>query len=65
MLIRKRVDIAPNNNLMVDNWKVQYLNDPITDSCELKETYSGLALMKKTEEQKYLGLFSPARGTTW
>ena len=55
MLISKDVDTVPNNNLMVDSWKVQYVNDPATDSCELKETFEGLELIKKTEEQKYLG----------
>ena len=62
MLISKHVDTVPNNNLMVDNWKVQYVNDPITDSCELKETYAGLELIQKTEEQKYLGFVLYCRG---
>ena len=62
MLISKHVDTVPNNNLMVVNWKVQYVNDPITDSCELKETYAGLELIQKTEEQKYLGFVLSCRG---
>ena len=62
MLISKSVDTVPNNDLMVDSWKVKYVNSPGTDSYEMVETYEGLEIIKKTEKQKYLGFVLSSRG---
>jgi hypothetical protein len=62
MFVSKNVSTVPNNNLMVDSWKVKYVDNPSTASSEGIETYGGLELMNKTEKQKYLGFVLSNKG---
>ena len=62
MLISKDRENVPNNNLMVDNWKVNYVDNPSTGSYEMVETYEGMECIGKTEKQKYLGFFLSSFG---
>ena len=62
MLISKDRVNVPNNDLMVDCWKVKYKDNPSTGSYEMVETYEGMECIGKTEKQKYLGFFLSSFG---
>ena len=62
MLVSKNMENVPNNNLMVDNWKVKYVDNPNTGSYEMVETYEGMECIGQTEKQKYLGFFLSSCG---
>jgi hypothetical protein len=55
MLISKSVDTVPNNDLMVDSWKVKYVNSPGTDR----------KLLRKQRNRNILVLSYPAEEIIW
>ena len=62
MLIGKNTQNVVETDLVVDTWKVEYLDNPVTGEADLVETYSGQMPIKKTDEQKYLGFVLSSKG---
>ena len=55
MIISKKKDILPTNQLTVDDWNVTHVENPVTGVSELEETFQGLVNIEYTDNQKYLG----------
>ena len=62
MLIGKNSASIIDNDLMVDNWKIEYEDNSSTGEADLVETYAGQISIKKTDEQEYLGFVLSSKG---
>ena len=73
MIVGKNHEKVMDNPIMVDKWKVEYLEDyenneangnigQLENNHKISETYDGEVKMEKTERQKYLGFILSARG---
>ena len=61
MLIGKKSEQIMNNSILVDKWKLNYLEDS-KDGNEIVERFDGQAEMGKTEQHKYLGYILSNKG---
>ena len=55
MIICKKKDVLPTNQLTVDDWNVTHVDNPVTGVSELEERFQGLVNIEYTDNQKYLG----------
>ena len=62
MLVGKNISNVVNNNLDVDNWIVQYVENKLTGEADLIENYGGKVDIGKVEEYKYLGFVISCKG---
>ena len=62
MLIGKDTENVVNNELMVDNWTIDYVKNSDTGEDDLVENYNGQVLIEKTNEYKYLGFVISNKG---
>ena len=62
MLVGKSQDKVINNNLQVDNWTIDYVEDKHTGEAVLFEHYDGKAEVEKVEEYTYLGFVISSTG---
>ena len=51
-----------NNDLHVDNWKVEYVYNKTTGVDDLSESYDGKVKIDKAEEYAYLGFVISCKG---
>ena len=58
MIIGKKSEQIVNNSILVDKWKLNYLED----GNEIVERFDGQAEMGKTEQHKYLGYILSKKG---
>ena len=65
MLVGKNSEEIISNELLVDDWIVDYTENKETGETEIVETFNGQVPMSKTGEQKYLSLYCLTRETTW
>ena len=63
MLIGKSKDHVINNNLQVDTWKVDYVDNKNTGEADLIESYNGKVDIEKTDEYVYLGFVISSSGS--
>ena len=61
MIIGKKSEQIVNNSILVDKWKLNYLEDS-KDGNEIVERFDGQAEMGKTEQHKYLGYILSNKG---
>ena len=61
MIIGKKSEQIMNNSILVDKWKLNYLEDS-KDGNEIVERFDGQAEMGKTEQHKYLGYILSNKG---
>ena len=62
MLVGKNTENVLNNNLHVDNWKTEYVENKTSGVFELAETYQGKIDIDKVEEYTYLGFVISCKG---
>ena len=62
MLISKKSENVINNDLQVDNWNVDYVDNKTTGVAELTEHYDGKIRIEKAEEYTYLGFVISCKG---
>ena len=62
MLIGKSPETVVNNDLLVDNWDVQYVYNKTTGVADLCESYDGKVKIEKAEEYTYLGFVISSKG---
>ena len=62
MLISKNSENVINNDLQVDNWKVDYVDNKTTGVADLTEFYDGKIRIEKAEEYTYLGFVISCKG---
>jgi hypothetical protein len=62
MLISKSSENVINNDLQVDNWKVDYVDNKTTGVADLTEHYDGKIRIEKAEEYTYLGFVISCKG---
>ena len=62
MLIGKNSENVINNDLHVDNWKVEYVYNKTTGVVDLCESYDGKVKIEKAEEYTYLGFVISCKG---
>ena len=62
MLVGKNSEEIISNELLVDDWIVDYTENKETGETEIVETFNGQVPMSKTGEQKYLGFVLSNKG---
>ena len=62
MLISKKKENVPDNDLMVDTWEVNYEENKQTGKVCLVEKFNGQTKIKQTNEQMYLGFVISSTG---
>ena len=62
MIISKSKEIFPTNQLTVDNWNVEHVENSDTGNNDLVETFQGLVVLEQTDIQKYLGFTLSSKG---
>ena len=62
MLISKDSESVLNSDLMVDNWEVNYQDNPKTGELVLKESFVGLTKIEQVKTQTYLGFTISSSG---
>ena len=62
MLISKKKENVPDNDLMVDTWEVNYEENKQTGKVCLVEKFNGQTKIKQTKEQMYLGFVISSTG---
>jgi hypothetical protein len=62
MLIGKDTENVLNNNLDVDNWIVEHVENKVTGEADLVEYYGGKVEIEKAEEYTYLGFVISCKG---
>ena len=62
MLVGKDKKNGLNTNLVVDSWKVEYVDNLETGDYDLVETHHGKIDIEKTETHKYLGFVLSSTG---
>ena len=62
MLIGKNTENVLNNNLDVDNWIVEHVENKVTGEADLMEYYGGKVEIEKAEEYTYLGFVISCKG---
>ena len=53
-----------NSDLFVDNWEINYEENPNTGKTDLIENFSGLIKIENTQKQTYLGFVLTFRHIT-
>ena len=62
MLIGKDTENVVNNELMVDNWTIDYVKNSDTGEGDIVENYIGQVSFEKTNKHKYLGFVISNKG---
>ena len=62
MLVGKNTENVVNNNLDVDNWIVEHVENKVTGEADLMEYYGGKVEIEKAEEYTYLGFVISCKG---
>ena len=62
MIVGKNEELFNQENLQVDTWKTEYLENKTSGDYDLKESYGGKVNILKTEQYKYLGFVISSHG---